>query len=139
MTVGVVVLGHGSTASRLLEAANGILAEGMLHKVVAIDAGLGDTPKLSAEVYETIKRLDDGQGVVVLIDLPGASPCQCVQREGDGHEVVVLSGLNLAMLLKVAAVDRDQTSATHLVEACADSAQRSVRISVRLKREEAQT
>ena len=126
--VGVVILGHGTTASQLLAAARGITGGDALADVVAVDAGEGETPVLSKKICDVIETIDQGRGVVVLVDLLGASPCQCARREGIGHGVVTLSGLNLAMILKLANVDRAKLTAQQVAEACADSAQRSVRV-----------
>ncbi len=127
--VGVAIVGHGDTASRMLSAARGIVPEGSLGDVVAIDAGEGETPRLSRQLCDAIEQLDRGRGVVMLVDLLGASPCQCVRREGAGHEVVVLSGLNLAMLLKLAGLDRSRLDAHAVAEACAQSGRKAVSIS----------
>lgn len=129
VAVGVAILGHGDTASRLLAAALSIVPGSRLADIVAIDAGQGETPRLDAAVRKVVRALDHGRGVVVLVDLLGASPCQCAQRQTvDLHELVVLSGLNLAMLLKLASVDRSRLSAVEVAEACADSAHRSVSV-----------
>jgi PTS system mannose-specific IIA component len=128
--VGVAIVGHGNTASQLLAAARGIVRSEILGDVVAIDAGEGETERFSDQMCGVIERLDEGRGVVVFVDLLGASPCQCARRQGLGHGVVTLSGLNLAMILKLAALDRERLSAGEVAEACADSAQRSVRVTV---------
>ena len=127
--VGVIVVGHGSTATQLLEAARGIVPHGSLDDVVPVDAGVGETSDLSALLCGHIERIDAGRGVVVLVDLLGASPCNCAQRQGKGRGIVTLSGLNLAMLLKLAGLDRQMMSASEIAHACADSATRSVKVS----------
>lgn len=127
--IGVAIVGHGATASELLAAARGIVDDGSLDDVLAIDAGLGETPQLGPKLCDAIAEADHGRGVVVLVDLLGASPCQCAQREVVGHELVVLSGLNLAMLLKLARIDRGKLDATGVAEACADSGRRAVEVS----------
>lgn len=127
--VGVAIVGHGDTASRILSAARGIVPAGALDDVIAIDAGEGQTPRLSQQLCDVIGTIDQGRGVVMLVDLLGASPCQCVQREGVGHELVVLSGLNLAMLLKLAGLDRTKLDPHAVAEACAESGRRAVSIS----------
>lgn len=127
--VGVAVVAHGDTASHLLEAAQGILGDrGDFDGVVAVDAGLGETPRLGKTLCNVLDTVDRGRGVVVLVDLLGASPCQCATREGASHGVTVLSGLNLAMLLKVGSSDRARLSAIEVAQACADSAQRAVQV-----------
>lgn len=124
--VGVVVVGHGTTASQLLEAAKTIAPSPFLGDVVAVDAGKGQTPRLDSAMCQTIRDLDQGRGVVVLVDLLGASPCQCAQRQSSDHDCVLLSGLNLAMLLKLAALDRTSMTPAEVAHACADTAHRSV-------------
>ncbi len=131
--VGVVVIGHGTSATSMLAAARTILAPTGLHPladVVAIDAGLGKTPELSARVCDELAAVEDGAGVLLLVDLLGASPCSCGQSEARvmGQRAVVLAGLNLAMLLKLATVDREGQTATAVAEQVADSARRAVAI-----------
>ncbi|HGG57126.1 MAG TPA: hypothetical protein ENK31_04965 [Nannocystis exedens] len=123
--VGVVIVGHGATATGLLAAARGIVGD-QLDEVVAVDAGRGQTPKLSATLCRVLSEEDRGRGVLLIVDLLGASPCSCGLREGADHTKVLLSGLNLAMLLKLANLDREATSALELAVACADSATRSI-------------
>jgi mannose/fructose-specific phosphotransferase system component IIA len=129
--VGVAVVGHGKTASALLDAARGIAPPGSLDDVVAIDAGVGETAGLSAVMCAAITAADRGSGVVVLVDLLGASPCQCAQREGQDHALAVVSGVSLAMLLKLSTLDRGVASLSHVADACADAAHRAVVVSER--------
>jgi mannose PTS system EIIA component len=124
--IGVAIVGHGSTASSLLAAARGIVPPGSLDGVLAIDAGLGETPTFSDALCAAIAKADRGRGVVVLVDLLGASPCQCARREGAGHSMVVVSGLSLAMLLKLTGVDRRKLTPFEVAEACAEAARRAV-------------
>ncbi len=129
IAIGVAVLGHGSTATQLLEAARGIVGAGALDGVIAIDAGTGETPVLSTTICDAIAIADRGRGVVVLVDLLGASPCQCAQREGTRHDMTVVSGLNLGMLLKLAGLDRSQLEPHAVAEACAEAGKRSIVVS----------
>lgn len=126
--VGVVVIGHGETATGLLAAAKAIVPTGALDDVIAVNAGLGETPALIETMCAALDEVDAGAGVLLLVDLLGASPCQCGRREGSDHEVVTLAGLNLAMLLKLSTTDREGAKPQEVALACADSAQRAVRI-----------
>jgi mannose PTS system EIIA component len=124
--VGVVLVGHGRTASELLAAAAGIVGEEALEGVRAIDAGHGQTPKLDEDLCAVLEQADEGAGVLLVVDLWGASPCSCARRQAEGRRVVILSGLNLAMLLKLAALDRVRLDLEALARACADSGRRAV-------------
>lgn len=129
--VGVAIIGHGTTASTMLAAARNILAPGSLDGVIAIDAGLGETPTFSDAMCDAIARADRGRGVIALVDLYGASPCQCAQREGAGHGMIVVSGLSLAMLLKIGGIDRLRLEPRQIAEACAEAGRRAVGIDTR--------
>lgn len=124
--VGVVVVGHGRSASALLAAAVGVVGEGGLAGVVAIDAGAGQTTALEDRMHAAVTAADAGAGVLLIADVFGASPCACGIRQAMGHRLAVLAGLNLAMLLKLAMLDRAASSPTELAHACAESARRAV-------------
>lgn len=128
--VGVALVGHGRSATALLEAARGIVGDAPLSGILALDAGQGENEDhdLSDEMCAAIEQADQGTGVVVLVDLLGASPCQCAQREGQGHGVVVVSGLNLAMVLKCASLDRGAMTPQEISAACSDSGRRAVAV-----------
>lgn len=128
--VGVVLIGHGRSASELLHAADGIVGPAALKGVRAVDAGRGETPKLGQELCDVMDQADEGAGVLVLVDLWGASPCSCVQRPAQAHRSVILAGLNLAMLLKLAALDRRRFDPEGLAHACADSGRRAVAVHI---------
>ncbi len=131
-TVGVVVIGHGNSATAMLAAARLILgsAGDVLADVVAIDAGRGKTPALKQKIVHEIEAVDQGAGVLLLVDLLGASPCNCGQDEAreHGRRAVVLAGLNLAMVLKLATVDRSGRTLSQVAEAVADTGRRAVAI-----------
>jgi PTS system mannose-specific IIA component len=125
---GIVLIGHGNTASTLLEAARSIVPD-CLDGVIAIDAGMGQTPELTARVCAAVEKIDQGRGILMLADLMGSSPCMCGVRQSSGHGFALVTGLNLAMLTKLACADR-HGELTELAEACADSARRSVCVKI---------
>jgi PTS system mannose-specific IIA component len=125
---GIVLIGHGNTASTLLEAARSIVPD-CLDGVVAIDAGSGQTPELTARVCAAVEQIDQGRGILMLADLMGSSPCMCGLRQSTGHGFALVTGLNLAMLTKLASTDR-HGELSELAEACADSARRSVCVKI---------
>ncbi len=127
--VGVVLVGHGRTASALLEAARGVLGEGALPDAVAVDAGVGETGELRARLAAALAAADRGAGVLLVADVYGASPCSCGIREAAGP-LVVLSGLGLGVLLKLASLDREGTDPETIARACAESAKRALAVHV---------
>jgi len=53
------------------------------------------------EIRKTLEAVDRGAGVLVLTDISGASPCNYVARLLSDTRMAVVSGLNLAMLIRV--------------------------------------
>lgn len=128
--VGVVLVGHGRSASALLEAAKGVCGgDGGLADVIAVDAGRGETDELKARLRAALTAVDRGAGVLLIADAYGASPCACGIREASAPPVV-LSGLSFNVLLKLASLDRRALSPEELARACADSARRALAVHV---------
>lgn len=127
---GIVIIGHGNTATTLLDAARQLIPGDGLLGAVAIDAGAGRTPELEARVVAAVEQVDEGRGILMIADLMGSSPCMCGMRESAGHGLAVVTGLNLAMLAKLATLDR-QTTPRELAEACAESVGRSICVKFR--------
>lgn len=127
--VGVVIVGHGRSASALLTAARSVLGAEALADVVAIDADAGETPDLRAALSRALAAADRGAGALLIADVFGASPCACGIREAAGP-LVVLAGLSLAVLLKLASVDRAACTPEEVARACAESARRALVVHV---------
>jgi len=126
--VGVVLVGHGRSASALLGAAEGIVGAAALAGVIAVDAGAGETADLRARMCDAVVVADRGAGVLMIADMFGASPCSCGIRMASGHPLSVVAGLNLAMLLKLATLDRAALGPAELAEACGDSGRRAITV-----------
>jgi mannose/fructose/sorbose-specific phosphotransferase system IIA component len=102
-------------ASGLLDAARMIVGD----QEALIDLSLQemeDVEGLMDKVEGAISKVDTGEGVLVLVDLPGASPFNAsariaMQREG----IEVVTGVNLPMLAELL-VMRDGSSLEECVE-----------------------
>lgn len=115
--VGVLVVAHGEMASGLLDAARMIVGDQEALLALSLQE-MEDVEGLMAKVEEAISQVDTGEGVLVLVDLPGASPFNAsariaMQREG----IEVVTGVNLPMLAELL-VMRDGSS----LEECVDIA-----------------
>ncbi len=129
ISVGVVVVSHGRSASALLGAAEGIVGPSALQGVIAVDAGAGEDADLRARMCDAVLAADHGVGVLMIADMFGASPCSCGIRMASGHPLSVVAGLNLAMLLKLATLDRAALTPAELATACSDSGRRAIAVS----------
>jgi PTS system ascorbate-specific IIA component len=102
MTVGILLLTHEEMGNALIATARHIL--GRMPTAVeahAIPPG-SDADAALRDTLVHARRLDSGDGVLVLTDVYGATPSNVAARLPDaGVTVRRVSGLNLPMLLRV--------------------------------------
>jgi PTS system mannose-specific IIA component len=98
--IGVLITTHGNLGSELIKAAE--LIRGSLKGIIPISVdqtkGVEDLKK---EISTAIKKLDQGQGVLILTDLFGGTPSNISLSFMKEGKVEVITGVNLPMLLKL--------------------------------------
>lgn len=99
--VGIVIVTHGNMAHGILESMQMITGEQA--QVVPVVLEEDKSPEdLSELIKHAIKEVDDGNGVLIMVDLFGATPFNVSARlylESD-HSIEVITGLNLPMLVE---------------------------------------
>ncbi|MCK9508233.1 MAG: PTS mannose transporter subunit IIA [Pigmentiphaga sp.] len=101
---GIVIVGHEPVASALLACAEHIF--GPLENVLALDVEADTEPvRIQQALAERTREADSGEGVLVLIDVIGATPsnqsCQAVLALREtGRQIAVVGGVNVPMLLR---------------------------------------
>jgi len=101
MSVGVILITHQEIGDVLLDTAKKTFGELPLAVTpVAISYEM-QIEELAPKLTNFIKQLDDGDGVLVLTDMFGATPCNLAVALDKVSTVKVVSGLNLPMLIKV--------------------------------------
>lgn len=108
MKVGVVVVTHGQLAAELLNAAEMIVGD--LPHFTAVSIGWHDDVDLARqEIGRAIERVrqkvatpERPGGVLVLTDMFGGTPANLGVTFLETDKVEVITGLNLAMLMKLA-------------------------------------
>lgn len=99
-SIGIIVAGHGSYGSALLHAAESIL--GPQEDCVSISVDVGhEVDEAVRRLTDAAKRLDRGQGVILLTDMFGGTPTNLALSLLRQHKAEVVTGVNLPMLLKV--------------------------------------
>ena len=95
--IGIVLTGHGSFPSGLLESVQLITGEVQQVRVIPFEE---DQDKLQKELEMAIVELDTGAGVVCFADLAGGTPFNVSSRIASTKENVrVIGGTNSPMLL----------------------------------------
>ena len=124
--VGVLVVAHGEMAAGLLDAARMIVGEQEALLGLSLQE-MEDVEGLMAKVEEALSQVDGGEGVLVMVDLPGASPFNAsariaMQREG----IEVVTGVNLPMLAELL-VSREGRSLAELVNIAKEAGTSGIR------------
>jgi|SRR6185295_215560 len=99
--IGKLILTHGGLAHELLAAAEVI--SGPISGIEALSLAWDDTTdQAKTKVAAAIARLDHGEGVLVLLDMFGGTPCNVASTFLAPGKVEILAGVNLPMVLKLA-------------------------------------
>lgn len=106
--IGIVLVSHGELADALLSSTVMIIGE--QSHIVAVSFTPGMTPEsLKQSLAEAIDSVDDGEGVLLLVDLFGGTPARIVCEEVIARQIPALCGMNLPMLLEICTQRRDVT------------------------------
>lgn len=104
--VGVILVTHGQFGKHLLEAAQTILGPQEQCAHIAVE-GAVDMATLLTDLKNTVKRMEKGDGVIILTDMFGGTPSNISLSLLQPGKVDVLTGVNLPMLLRILGM-RDQ-------------------------------
>lgn len=102
MSVGLLVITHGEIGQAMLNTAQAMLAGLPLQAEVLSVTNQCDPEVVTRNVEEAVTRLNQGDGVLVLTDIYGATPSNIAMKvRNDEVRVMVMSGVNLPMLVRV--------------------------------------
>lgn len=111
--VGLVVATHGHLAEEMVHTAEQIV--GSLSSVATCSIEPGASPEsIREEMRAAVRRVDDGEGVIVLADLFGGTPCNQSLMLCNQCRLEVVTGVNLPMLIKANTLRQD--TSMHLAD-----------------------
>ena len=106
--IGILIVSHGAFGESLIHSASHVLGKRPLY-LRQLGVTMHDDPDALAPVAEDLIRfLDQGDGVLILTDIYGATPSNIAARLLRPGRVEGLAGVNLPMLIK-ALTYRDET------------------------------
>lgn len=124
---GVVIVTHGKHGAEMLKEAQSIVGKIPQAAVVTV-ANKEPVDAVNAKLEAACYTMDQGVGVLFLVDLHGSTPANLCLNLMDGtHDVEVLCGLNMAMLIKLATCDR-KDGPQELAELLKATGRRSIRL-----------
>ncbi len=98
--IGVVILSQGPLGREFLAAAEQIVGRQKNVAAVCLDWN-DETSTCGDKIRQAVEETNDGDGVIVLTDMVGATPCNLATNAVAGPDVAVVTGINLPMLIKV--------------------------------------
>jgi PTS system mannose-specific IIA component len=106
--IGLVLVTHGRLAEEFRAALEHVV--GTLEQIEVITIGAEDDPELCrSDIIEAVKRVDSGDGVVILTDMFGGTPSNLAISCMSRPKVDVLAGVNLPILVKLAKVREEHS------------------------------
>lgn len=128
--IGLLIISHCDLGKELLNAAK--LLMGRLEAVEYISiTQTTESSEMLKSISEKIKKLDSGQGVLVLTDMFGGTPSNLSLSFLEEKKVEVLTGVNLPMV--VAAVqDRERLKLSELGEKAQQAGRKSIALAGKL-------
>lgn len=104
--IGGVIVSHGQVANELLAAAETVVGD--ISHVTAVSIGWHDDVEAAREqVDRAIKSVSQGAGVLVMTDMFGGTPTNIAAMFLKQGEVEIVTGVNLPMVVKLAANNKE--------------------------------
>jgi mannose PTS system EIIA component len=99
--IGVVVVAHGIIGCEMVAAVRRIIPD--IKHITGLSVESDDPPdSIRQSVSESIERVNDGDGVLILTDMFGGTPSNICLSFLEPQRIEVISGFNLPMLIKLA-------------------------------------
>ena len=101
MTVSVLLMTHENIGEVILQTVRRVLEVCPLQTQVLHVPFDSDPDQLQIDAQRMIDSMDSGDGVLVLTDMFGATPSNIAHRLAAAEKVMVVTGLNLPMMIRV--------------------------------------
>lgn len=98
--VGILIVAHGTLGESLIQCLSHVMG-GRPPQIMQIGVGVHDDPQwVLQQAQQQLAQLDQGDGVLVLSDIYGATPCNIVCRLLLPGRVEGVAGVSLPMLVR---------------------------------------
>jgi len=128
--LGLLVVTHGRLADELAASAQTIVGE--IDGLEAVSFGWNDDVESARDRIEAArKRVDSGDGVLILTDMFGGTPTNIALSLLEPGKIEIVTGVNLPMLIKFSNV-REAWSLEETADAITREARQAIQIASRL-------
>ena len=105
--IGVVIVTHYRLAEEFLRALELIVGKLEHVRAIGLDHTTGSPEEMRQRIEKAIGEVENGQGVLVTVDMFGGTPSNLSLAFLEEGQVEVVTGLNLPMLVKAACQKED--------------------------------
>jgi PTS system mannose-specific IIA component len=98
--IGVLIVAHGKLGDSLVDAVTHVLGARPPQFGVFAVAASDDPLSLLPKARNAVADLDTGDGVAILSDIYGATPCNLAAKLAEAGRVEVIAGVSLPMLVR---------------------------------------
>ncbi len=124
--IGVVIVTHGRLADEFRAAVEHIVGRQEALATTSIGPD-DDIEQRRNDMLAAVAEVDRGDGVIILTDMFGGTPCNLAISVMDAGKVEVIAGLNLPMLVKLVRV-RGEASLADAVRIAAEAGRKYVSV-----------
>jgi len=125
--IGIVLIGHERIASEMLAAMEHVVGKQSLMEVLDVQGDQGPD-ELVCALQAKIRACDIGDGVLLLADMFGGTPCNIAMGCLKAGSVEVVSGFNLPLLIKAATLREKPGTLGRLAEQVVESGRLYMRV-----------
>ena len=99
--IGILIISHENLGEEFVRCATHILGE-RPNNLICLAIQAHDDPAFNvAQAKKLLAELDHGEGVLIITDICGATPCNIASQLTIPGKVACLAGINLSMLLRI--------------------------------------
>lgn len=132
--IGLVLVTHGRLADEMLAALEHVVGPQEAFSNVCIGPD-DDMEERRKHILESISKVDDGSGVILLTDMFGGTPSNLAISVIEKANVEVIAGVNLPMLIKLASV-REGSSLIEAATQAKDAGRKYINIASELLKQD---
>jgi PTS system mannose-specific IIA component len=129
--VGIMIITHGNLAKELLEAAKIIV--GSVERTIGVSIGWDDDVQQAREkVEKAMKKVTDGEGVVILTDMFGGTPTNISLSFLTQGKVEVVTGVNLPMVIKTLHLQKEKLGLREMAHQVQENGRKSIYVATEI-------
>ena len=129
--IGIVLVTHGRLAVEFRAALEHVVGEEQQQLETVMLGPDDDVDRCRRDIIDAVKRVDSGDGVVILTDMFGGTPSNLSISLMSRPNVEVLAGINLPMLVKLAKV-RGEASLPEAVAKAQEAGRKYITVASRV-------